>query len=106
MTEDRRQEIKDQIIEQIKTVHDPEIPIDIYELGLIYDIDIKDSGEVILTMTLTSPACPVAESLPMEVVEKTMVVDGVIDVDLRLVWEPAWSKDKMSEVARFALDMF
>lgn len=106
MTEERKNSIKEQIVEQIKTVHDPEIPIDIYELGLIYDIDVQDNGQVILTMTLTSPACPVAESLPMEVVEKTMTVDGVTDVDLRLVWEPAWSKDKMSEVARFALDMF
>jgi FeS assembly SUF system protein len=99
-------DIKSRIVDQIKTVYDPEIPIDIYELGLIYDIEIDDQGVVILTMTLTSPACPVAESLPMEVAEKIMMVEGVSDIDLRLVWDPPWSKDKMSEVAQFALDMF
>lgn len=101
-----KEELKEKIIEGIKTVHDPEIPIDIYELGLIYDIEIDDNGVVILTMTLTSPACPVAEALPMEVQERVMEVDGVTDVDLRLVWEPPWNKERMSEVARFALDMF
>lgn len=99
-------ELKEEIIKQIKTVFDPEIPIDIYELGLIYDIDIQENGAVKITMTLTSPACPVAESLPMEVVEKVNSVEGVTDVDLNLVWEPAWTKDKMSEEAQFALDMF
>jgi FeS assembly SUF system protein len=99
-------DIKSRIVDQIKTVYDPEIPIDIYELGLIYDIEIDDQGVVVLTMTLTSPACPVAESLPMEVAEKIMMVEGVSDIDLRLVWDPPWSKDKMSEVAQFALDMF
>ena len=101
-----KEELKEKIIEGIKTVHDPEIPIDIYELGLIYDIEIDDKGVVILTMTLTSPACPVAEALPMEVQERVMEVEGVTDVDLRLVWEPPWNKERMSEVARFALDMF
>ena len=99
------QEIKDLIIEQIKTVYDPEIPVNIYDLGLIYGIEVDEEGVVLLKMTLTSPACPVAESLPMEVVEKIMMIDGVKDVDLRLVWEPPWTKDKMSEVAKFALDM-
>ena len=98
--------LKEQIIEQIKTVFDPEIPVDIWELGLIYDIDIRDDGTVGLEMTLTSPACPVAESLPMEVQEKVIQVEGVQDVDLRLVWEPGWTKERMSEEARFALDMF
>ena len=98
--------LKENIVEEIKTIYDPEIPVDIYELGLIYDIEINDAGAVLLTMTLTSPACPVAESLPMEVQEKVFQVDGVTDVDLRLVWDPAWNKDRMSEVARFALDMF
>ncbi len=99
------QEIEEQIIEQIKTVYDPEIPVNIYDLGLIYGIEFDENGIVLLTMTLTSPACPVAESLPMEVVEKIMMIEGVKDVDLRLVWDPPWTKDKMSEVARFALDM-
>ena len=101
-----KEKLREKIIAGIKTVHDPEIPIDIYELGLIYDIEIDDKGVVIITMTLTSPACPVAESLPMEVQERVMEVDGVTDVDLRLVWEPPWNKERMSEVARFALDMF
>jgi FeS assembly SUF system protein len=102
----RHSEIKDQIIEVIKTVYDPEIPVDIYELGLIYNIDINDAGQVKVEMTLTTPMCPVADSLPMEVQEKILSVDGVTDVDLQVVFDPPWSKDLMSEEARFALDMF
>lgn len=98
--------IKEQIIEQIQTIYDPEIPVDIWELGLIYDIDVKEDGSVILLMTLTSPACPVAESLPMEVQEKVIGLAGVTDVDLRLVWDPPWSKERMSDEAKLALDMF
>lgn len=94
------------IYEQIETVFDPEIPVDINALGLIYKVEIDDEGNVYLEMTLTSPACPVAESLPMEVQEKVMSVEGVEDVDLRVVFDPPWSKDLMSEEARFALDMF
>lgn len=97
---------EEKIIEQIKTVYDPEIPVDIYELGLIYEIAIDDAGKVFVEMTLTSPMCPVAESLPMEVQEKIYSVDGVTDVDLRLVWDPPWNKEMMSEEAQFALDMF
>ena len=99
------EKIKEQIYDQIRTVFDPEIPVNIYELGLIYKVEVKDNGQVYLEMTLTSPACPVAESLPMEVQEKAMSVEGVIDVDLRVVFDPPWSKDLMSEDARFALDM-
>ena len=99
------EKIKEQIYDQIRTVFDPEIPVNIYELGLIYKVEVKDDGQVYLEMTLTSPACPVAESLPMEVQEKAMSVEGVIDVDLRVVFDPPWSKDLMSEDARFALDM-
>lgn len=98
--------LKETIIEQIKTVFDPEIPVDIYELGLIYEINIDDDANVGLKMTLTSPACPVAESLPMEVQEKVIGVEGVEDVDLRVVFDPPWDKSRMSEEARFALDMF
>ena len=97
--------MKDRIVEAIKTVYDPEIPVDIYELGLIYDIDINDAGQVVVRMTLTTPMCPVADSLPMEVQEKIIAVDGVSDVDLQVVFDPPWSKDLMSEEARFALDM-
>ena len=98
--------VKEKIIEQIKTVYDPEIPVDIYELGLIYEINIKDNGQVNLIMTLTTPMCPVADSLPMEVQEKIMMVEEVTDVDLQVVFDPPWTKEMMSEEARFALDMF
>lgn len=98
--------IEEEIIKAIKTVYDPEIPVDIYELGLIYEINIKDNGVVFVKMTLTTPMCPVADSLPMEVQEKIMAVEGVKDVDLRLVFDPQWNKEMMSEEAQFALDMF
>lgn len=98
--------LKEAILDQIKTVHDPEIPVNIYELGLIYELEVDDNGKVDVVMTLTSPACPVAEALPMEVQEKIAGVEGVSDVELQLVWDPAWTKDRMSEGARLALDMF
>lgn len=96
----------DQIVDTIKTIFDPEIPVDIWELGLIYDLTINDQGNVNVRMTLTSPACPVAESLPLEVQQKILALPFVNDVDLTLVWEPPWSKNKMSDEARLALDMF
>jgi FeS assembly SUF system protein len=98
--------LHEQIVARIKTVYDPEIPTDIYELGLIYDIDIKEDGMVFIKMTLTSPMCPVAESLPMEVQEKVSQVEGVRDVDLQVVFDPPWTKERMSEEARLTLDMF
>jgi FeS assembly SUF system protein len=98
--------LHDKIVEQIKTVYDPEIPTDIYELGLIYNIDIQEGGQVSIKMTLTSPMCPVAESLPMEVQEKVSQVEGVSEVDLQVVFDPPWTKERMSEVARLTLDMF
>ncbi|MEN0046659.1 MAG: iron-sulfur cluster assembly protein [Bacteroidota bacterium] len=98
-------EIKEKVIAAIKTVFDPEIPVDIYELGLIYKIEINEQGVVTLEMTLTSPMCPVADSLPMEVQEKIIAVEGVTDVDLRVVYDPPWDKSKMSEEAEFMLDM-
>ena len=94
------------MINVIKEVYDPEIPVDIWELGLIYDLEIDDQGKVNVTMTLTSPACPVAGSLPLEVQEKLLQLPFVHDVELKLVWDPAWNKDRMSDVARMALDMF
>ncbi len=100
------EQLYDQVMEAIKTVYDPEIPVNIWELGLIYSVDIDEENKVHVKMTLTSPACPVAESLPMEVQEKIMQVEGITDVDLRVVFNPPWTKDKMSEEARFALDMF
>ena len=101
-----KQALEKKIIEQIKTVYDPEIPADIYELGLIYEINIDEEGRVGIKMTLTSPMCPVADSLPMEVQEKIMMVEGVTDVDLQVVFDPPWNKDMMSEEAQLVLDMF
>ena len=101
-----KEELEQRIIEMLKTVYDPEIPVDIYELGLIYEIDIQEGGKVAIKMTLTSPMCTVAESLPMEVQQKVWEVDGVSEVSLNVVYDPPWSKDRMSEEARFALDMF
>jgi FeS assembly SUF system protein len=98
--------LKERIIAALKTVYDPEIPVDIYELGLIYEIDPRDDGFVRIRMTLTSPMCPVADALPMEAQMKVMEVDGVSEVDLTVVYDPPWSKDMMSEEARFVLDMF
>ena len=101
-----KQAIRERIIEAIKTVFDPEIPVDIWELGLIYEINIEENGLVNIVMTLTSPMCPVAGSMPMEVQEKVLGVEGVRDVELSLVYDPPWTKDKMSEEARLELDMF
>jgi len=99
-------EKRERMIEEIKKVYDPEIPVDIWELGLIYELGLDDEGKVKVLMTLTSPACPVAGSLPLEVQERLLSLDFVKEVDLQLVWEPAWNKDRMSDEARMALDMF
>ena len=93
------------IIEVLHTCFDPEIPVDIYELGLIYGIDVQPSGEVAIRMTLTSPGCPVAGSLPGEVQQKVQSVPGVTDVNVELVWDPPWCMDKMSEAAKLQLGM-
>ena len=98
-------EIKNRVIEKIKEIYDPEIPVNIYELGLIYKIEVDEKNKVNIDMTLTSPNCPVAESLPNEVKENIMKVEGVSDVKLNLVWEPPWDKDKMSEAAKLELNL-
>ena len=98
-------EIKNRVIEKIKEIYDPEIPGNIYELGLIYKIEVDEKNKVNIDMTLTSPNCPVAESLPNEVKENIMKVEGVSDVNLNLVWEPPWEKDKMSEAAKLELNL-
>jgi len=95
--------IEQKIISALQTVFDPEIPVDIYELGLIYNIKLEDSGNVDIMMTLTSPACPVAESLPSEVRQKVKDVEGINEVNINLVWEPPWNKDMMSEEAKLNL---
>ena len=98
-------DIKEKIIEEVKKIFDPEIPVNIYELGLIYKIEVDEKNKVNVDMTLTSPNCPVAESLPNEVKESIMKVEGVSDVNLNLVWEPPWDKDKMSEAAKLELNL-
>ena len=98
-------DIKSQVIEEIKKIYDPEIPVNIYELGLIYKIEVDENNKVNIDMTLTSPNCPVAESLPNEVKENIKKVEGVSDVNLNLVWEPPWDKDKMSEAAKLELGL-
>lgn len=94
------------VIEALQTVHDPEIPVNIYELGLIYRLDIGDDGRVAIDMTLTAPNCPVADMIPEQVMEAVQDVDGVTAADVQLVWEPVWDPSKMSEEARLALGMF
>jgi len=98
-------DIKSKVIEAVKKIYDPEIPVNIYELGLIYKIDVDEKNKVNVDMTLTSPNCPVAESLPNEVKENIKKVEGVSEVNLNLVWEPPWDKDKMSEAAKLELNL-
>tara|TARA_Y100000590_G_scaffold423881_1_gene530176 strand:- start:332 stop:634 length:303 start_codon:yes stop_codon:yes gene_type:complete len=98
-------DLKERVIKEIKKVYDPEIPVNIYELGLIYKIEINDKNVVNLDMTLTSPNCPVAESLPKEVKDNILKVNGVSDVKLNLVWDPPWDKSKMSEAAKLELNL-
>ena len=98
--------LKEKIITEIKKIYDPEIPVNIYELGLIYKIEVNEQNKkVIVEMTLTSPNCPVAESLPNSVKENILKIDGINDVDLKLVWDPPWTKEKMSEAARLELNL-
>ena len=98
-------ELKEQIITEIKKIYDPEIPVNIYELGLIYDIKVENKNTAKVKMTLTSPNCPVAESLPKEVKDSIMQVEGIDKVDLDLVWDPPWDKSMMSESAKLELNL-
>ncbi len=97
-------ELKNKIIEEIRKIYDPEIPVNIYELGLIYDIKVE-GNKAKIEMTLTSPNCPVAESLPKDVKDGAMQVEGIEDVDLELVWDPPWNKDMMSDAAKLELNL-
>ena len=99
-------ELKDKVIAEIKKIYDPEIPVNIYELGLIYDIIIDDKNNVKIDMTLTSPNCPVAESLPNEVKESVKEIKEIKNVDLNLVWDPPWDKSMMSESAKLELNLW
>ena len=99
-------DLKEKIVSEIKKIYDPEIPVNIFELGLIYKIELNsDSKKVLIEMTLTTPNCPVAESLPNSVKENILKIDGIEDVDLKLVWDPPWTKDKMSEAAKLELNL-
>ena len=97
-------DLREQVIAEIRKIYDPEIPVNIYELGLIYDVKVKEDVVKII-MTLTSPNCPVAESLPQDVKDSAMQVDGIEKVDLDLVFEPVWNKDMMSEAAKLELNL-
>jgi len=101
-----KNEIREDVIEQLRTIFDPEIPVNIYELGLIYEINISDDNQVHVLMTLTSPNCPAAESLPMEVNMKVLGVKGVTGVDVELTFEPPWDEDMLSDEAKLELGMF
>lgn len=99
-------DLESRIIAVLQTVYDPEIPVDIYELGLIYGIDVGTDGKVTISMTLTSPACPVAGSMPAEIEEKVAAMEGVETAIVNLVWDPPWTPDMMSEAARLELGFF
>jgi FeS assembly SUF system protein len=99
------EKLGEEIIKVICTIFDPEIPVNIYELGLIYDVEVSEEGSVRITMTLTSPNCPVAESLPLEVEERVRSIDLINDVKVNIVFEPPWTKDMMSEEAKLELGM-
>ena len=94
-----------QVLEALRTCYDPEIPVNIYELGLVYEVNLDDEGVISIKMTLTSPHCPAVQSLPAEIENKVRTVPGVTDVKLDLVWEPPWDPSKMSEAARLQLGM-
>jgi FeS assembly SUF system protein len=98
-------ELKEKIIEEIKKIYDPEIPVNIYDLGLIYDVKVENKNTAKVKMTLTSPNCPVAESLPKEVKDGIMQVEGIENVDLDLVWDPPWNQTMMSEAAKLELNL-
>lgn len=98
--------IEAQAVEMVRTVYDPEIPVDIWELGLIYGIEVAPGGHVTVKMTLTSPMCPSAQELPVEVEQKIRSIPGVADVKVDIVWEPMWTKDMMSETAKLRLGFF
>ncbi|MBA3948317.1 MAG: SUF system Fe-S cluster assembly protein [Acidobacteria bacterium] len=102
----RTAELQPKVVDAIKTVFDPEIPVDIYELGLIYDIWADAESNVAVKMTLTSPACPSAQQIPSEVRWKVKAIEGVKDCSVEIVWEPTWDKDRMSEAAKLQLGMF
>ncbi|MCB1021633.1 MAG: iron-sulfur cluster assembly protein [Bryobacterales bacterium] len=105
MTEEEKASLKEEIVEALCTCYDPEIPVDIYKLGLIYDVDVSDEADVKITMTLTSPNCPAAQSLPAEVKHKASEVEGVRSAEVDIVFEPPWGPDKMDDAAKLVLNI-
>lgn len=103
MTEAEVQDVGDKIVQVLKTIYDPEIPVDIYELGLIYDVFVSEEKEAKILMTLTSPNCPVAETLPVEVEEKVKTLDEIDDAEVEITFDPTWTQDMMSEEAKLEL---
>jgi len=103
MSELNKEQVKNDVIDMLKTCYDPEIPVNIYELGLIYDVFVEDNSDVYIKMTLTSPACPVAGTLPGEVEDKARSVPEVAEAKVDLVWDPPWNMDMMSEAAKLEL---
>ena len=101
-----KEALRDRIIEMLKTVYDPEIPVNLYEMGMIYEIEIGDDSDVLVKMTLTSPTCPVAGTLPGEVQQKVASVEGVRSADVDLVWDPPWNQAMLSEAAKLQLGLF
>lgn len=97
------EDLREQVVEAVKTVYDPEIPVNIYELGLIYKVEVNEARDVQIEMTLTSPNCPAAQSMPAEVEQKTRSIEGVGEVTVDVVWDPPWSPEHMSEAARLEL---
>lgn len=97
------EEIKEKVIQMLQTIFDPELPVNIYELGLIYKVDVSDTGYVNVLMTLTAPGCPAAQSLPVEVDQKVREIDGVTDANVTVTWSPPWNKSMMSEAAQLEL---
>jgi FeS assembly SUF system protein len=106
LSQEELDRLTEQLIQMFKTVFDPEIPVDIFELGLIYAVEIADDGKVKVEMTLTTPSCPSAQELPAQVEEAVRMVPGVSDVEVEVVWDPPWDQSRMSEDARLALNMF
>ena len=99
-------QLRNRVVEILKTIYDPEIPVNIYEIGLVYDITIDDEANVHVLMTLTSPMCPVAESLPPEVEEKVAAIEGVASARVEVTWDPPWDSDMMSDAAKLELGFF
>ena len=106
MKKEEIETLKETVISVLKTIYDPEIPVDIWTLHLIYGVDVDEEGNVKIVMTVTAPNCPVAESLPAEVKQRILAIDGVSDAEVEITFDPPWSMDKMSDAAKLELDLF